>query len=224
MSRFELTRTQARAIDEAAINKHGIPGLTLMENASRAVVGEAITMLDHDVPGRSVLVLCGGGNNGGDGFAVSRMLHDAGAKITIVTLRPLESYTGDSLTNLERCQAMGMVIADATDSPINTLRQLDPHEMIIDAIMGTGLSSTVRRPLDKVIDWINHQRAMVLSVDIPSGLDCDTGKALGTAVEADSTVTFIATKVGFAKANAGRHTGRVIVADIGTPPHLLEQA
>ena len=223
MTKPTVTREQVRAIDEAAINRHHIAGLTLMENASRAVAAHAVAMLDGSAKNKSIVVICGGGNNGGDGFATARLLHEAGARVICIALRPLADYQGDAKANLDRCLAMNIDVAAASDSPINTLRNLEPRELIIDAAGGTGIASPVRPPLDRVIDWMNHQRAPVLSIDIPTGLDCDTGKPLGGAVEADATVTFVAMKAGFLKANAGRYTGRVIVADIGTPPELLNE-
>ncbi len=218
-----LTRDQVRSVDAKAIQEHGIAGLALMENASRAVADEAIVMFDGSAEGRSVLVICGGGNNGGDGFAAARLLHEAGARVQVIALKTFGEYAGDAKTNLDRCLERKISVSDASDAPTNTLRNLEPCELIVDGILGTGLTSPVRRPENRVIDWINRQRAAKLAIDIPSGLDCDEGKPLGVAVEADSTVTFVAMKAGFVKANAGRHTGRVIVADIGTPPELVEK-
>lgn len=219
-----LTRAQTRAIDHAAIHEHGIPGLQLMENASGAVADEAVAMLGSDVRGRTILVLCGGGNNGGDGLAAARMLHQAGARVCVIALRPFDQYTGDARTNLDRCVERGMDVIDASDDPMAVLRQVDPPDMVIDALLGTGITSPVRPPVDAVIAWVNESGATVLAVDIPSGLDCDTGHPLGAAVQANATVTFIANKIGFTRPQAHRYTGRVVVADIGTPPHLLEES
>jgi hydroxyethylthiazole kinase-like uncharacterized protein yjeF len=216
-----LTRDQVRAIDHAAIHEQGIPGLQLMENASRAVADEAVAMLGGDVTGRAILVLCGGGNNGGDGFAAARMLDEAGARVRVIALRPFDRYTGDAKTNLNRCLDRGMDVIDASDDPMAALRQVDPPDLIIDALLGTGITSPVRPPVDRVIDWINASDAAVLAVDIPSGLDCDTGKPLGAAVQAHTTVTFIANKIGFTRPGAEPYIGRVEVADIGTPQKLL---
>jgi NAD(P)H-hydrate epimerase len=218
-----ITRAQTRAIDHAAIHEHGIPGLQLMENASRAVADEAVAMLGGDVTGRAILVLCGGGNNGGDGFAAARMLDEAGARARVIALRPFDRYTGDAKTNLNRCLDRGMDVIDASDDPMAALRHVDPPDLVIDALLGTGITSPVRPPVDRVIDWISASDAAVLAVDIPSGLDCDTGKPLGAAVQAHTTVTFIANKIGFTRPGAEPYIGRVVVADIGTPPHLLRE-
>jgi hydroxyethylthiazole kinase-like uncharacterized protein yjeF len=214
-----LTRQQVRRVDAIAIHERGIPGLTLMETAATKVADEGAAMLDGKPAGKHVLILCGGGNNGGDGFAAARLLRERGADVTAVMLKPRDSYAGDAKTNLERCQD----VVEAIDEPLEVLGEVGQADLIIDAIFGNGLSSNVREREAGVIEWINEQDAPVLAVDIPSGLDCDTGQPLGVAVRADVTVTFIATKVGFARAGAIEYTGKVIVADIGTPPELIEQ-
>ena len=219
MSDPALTLQQVRRVDEIAINERGIPGLALMESAATHVADQAMMMLDDKSEGKHVVILCGGGNNGGDGFAAARLLSERGANVTAVMLKPRDSYSGDAKTNLERCQT----IVEAVDDPLATLGKLGSNDLIIDAIFGTGLDSDVREREAGVIEWINGQDVPVLAVDIPSGLDCDTGKPLGVAAWADRTVTFIATKVGFTKAGASEYTGEVIVADIGTPAELVEQ-
>lgn len=214
-----LTRQQVRRVDAIAIHERGIPGLTLMETAATKVADEAVAMLGGAPTGKHVLLLCGGGNNGGDGFAAARLLRDRGADVTAVMLKSRDSYSGDAKTNLERCET----IVEAIDEPLATLGKLGSNDLIIDAIFGNGLDSNVRDREAGVIEWINGQDVPVLAVDIPSGLDCDTGEPLGVAVRAARTVTFIANKVGFTRAGAIEYTGKVIVADIGTPPELIEQ-
>jgi len=146
MSGPALTRQQVRRVDEIAINQRRIPGLTLMETAATKVADEAVTMLGGDPTGKQVLILCGGGNNGGDGFAAARLLRDRGANVTAVMLKPRDSYSGDAKTNLERCET----IVEAVDGPLVTLGKLGPSDLIIDAIFGNGLASEVHHRGDGI--------------------------------------------------------------------------
>jgi NAD(P)H-hydrate epimerase len=236
-----LSRAQVRQVDTQAVEQFAMPGIILMENASRNVADQAIKMLtearlsslrlrqlrperdgDASHPLGSVLVICGGGNNGGDGFATARHLANAGAGVTIVITRRPDDYSGDAATNLATCRAMSLPIIDASDQPLETLQQCQLADLLIDALLGTGIDSTVRSPMDGIIEWINAQPAPILAVDIPSGLDCDTGSPLGCAVQADVTVTFVANKQGFTQTGAEQYTGQVIVGDIGVPRTLID--
>lgn len=221
---YIFSRDSVRDVDRRAISEYGIPGILLMENASRALAQQAMAMLDRPEcrRGAKVLIICGGGNNGGDGFAAARHLHNADLDVTVVLMRPADSYRGDAATNLNICGAMELNLIEAADDPVAGLRQLPEHDLILDGLLGTGLTSDVRPPLDAVIDWMNQQGAPVLAIDIPSGLDCDTGAPLGCAVRADATVTFVGIKAGFTQPGAAAHTGRIIVGDIGAPRQLIE--
>lgn len=217
-----FTRNQVRQVDRNAVERYAIPSIVLMENASRQVADQAIDMLGGSATAarRKVLVICGGGNNGGDGLATARHLALRSLDVHILLLKHPGAYKGDARTNLDICQAMGLPITTAADDPLAVLDPLGPHELIIDAILGTGLDRQVRGSAAEVIGWINAQPAPVLAVDIPSGLHCDAGQPLGIAVEADRTVTFVAVKRGFAQGGAERWTGAVVVADIGAPAEI----
>jgi NAD(P)H-hydrate epimerase len=210
-----LTRQQVREIDRRAIEEYGMPGVVLMENAGR---GAAEVLSALGIHGR-VLVCCGKGNNGGDGFVIARHLANRGVQVnTILFVRP-DELTGDALINyriLEHGRYPIQVMAEAGNLD-HFKRELDRAEWIVDALFGTGLSGPVRPPFDKIIDTINARQGRVLAVDIPSGLDCDTGKPLGAAVRACHTVTFVAQKTGFANPAAAEWLGRVHIADIGVP-------
>jgi len=221
MSDTALTREQVREVDRRAIHEHGIKSLDLMERAATRVADQAVVMLDGDAAGKHVLIICGGGNNGGDGFAAGRLLVERGATVTAVMLKPRKQYGGDAYTNLQRLEATDARVVEPADEPVETLRNVEVVDLMIDAIFGTGLDDTVRRREARVIQWMNGQRPPVLAVDIPSGLNADTGGPLGTAVEADCTVTFIADKVGFNRGSAWKYTGKVIVADIGVPEDIV---
>ena len=238
---FVFTREQVRAVDREAVETYRMPSIVLMENASRALAAAAQdllrqVMIYHDRMRRidekkyarpwgppRMLIVCGGGNNGGDGFAAARHLHNAGVDVTVAHARAADEYDGDAGANLAVIQAMGLKIIDASNDPVAVLDDVGPVDAIMDALLGTGIDSDVREPMDKVIEWIKAQPARVLAVDIPSGLDCDEGAPLGVAVEAEVTVTFVGAKAGFVKEGADRYTGEVRVGDIGVPRELIEK-
>ncbi len=188
-----------------------------MENAARSVVDVARGMLRREKL-RSALILCGGGNNGGDGLAIARHLHNRGTPVFIGLATDPAGYRGDALTNWRIAGAMSLPHAPATPELI----QAHSRDLIIDAIFGTGLSEAPRPPFAQIAAAINDETGVVLAVDVPSGLDCDTGKPLGPCVRAGVTVTFAAEKVGFADPFAKRFLGDVVVGDIGCPPELIE--
>jgi len=221
-----FSREKVRQVDRAAVETYRMPSIVLMENASRQAADVAMEMLDPPAAKRRVLVLCGGGNNGGDGLAAARHLHNRGVDVHIVLMKPPDAYDGDAGVNLAICRAMDLPISEAADRPIETLRHVEPADLIVDSLLGTGLDSAVRSPMDEVIGWVNavkREGARVLAVDIPSGLDCDRGEPLGAAVEATATITFVGNKRGFIQPGAERYTGRVVVGDIGAPHELVEE-
>jgi NAD(P)H-hydrate epimerase len=212
-----LTRAQLREIDRLAGERYHIPGIVLMENAARAVADEACRMLGGECVGE-ILILCGGGNNGGDGLAVARHMHNRGAEVAIGLLTDPARYDGDALVNWQIAQAMELPAA-----PFARAMLEDPRPMlIIDAVFGTGLTKPPRDPFPHVASIINHAGVPVLAVDLPSGLDCDTGIPPGACIAAACTVTFVAEKVGFAKPQARQYLGQVVVGDIGCPRELIE--
>jgi len=215
-SQYVLDRLSVRAVDRAAIVEYGIPGVVLMENAARGLAVEALDMLGAATG--SVVIVCGTGNNGGDGWALARHLHNAGVRVTVAPLgepRP----GGDAAVNCGICRKMALREIAPDDLPAH----LDGCDLIVDAIFGTGLDRRVTGPAAEVIDRINHSGRQVLAVDVPSGLDCDTGEPLGRAVKAARTVTFVAHKPAMNVAAAREHLGRIVVADIGAPVELLER-
>ncbi|HSV12762.1 MAG TPA: NAD(P)H-hydrate epimerase [Tepidisphaeraceae bacterium] len=215
---LHLTRDQVRRIDRLAGERYHIPGIVLMENAARAVADEACRMLGGECVGE-ILILCGGGNNGGDGLTVARHMHNRGAEVAIGLLTDPSRYQGDALINWQIAQAMGLQA-----SPFAPAMLEDPRPMlIIDAIFGTGLTQSPRDPFPHIASIINHAGIPVLAVDVPSGLDCDTGEPPGACISATRTVTFVARKVGFKNAAAHRVLGDVIVGDIGCPRELIEE-
>jgi len=214
-----LTRSQVRLIDRRSIQDYHIPGVVLMENAARGVAQVARKMLGGN-RGGPVLILCGGGNNGGDGLAAARHLHNGGADVSILLTTDPAKYSGEAKSNWEIIVAMRLRTASADPA---TIAAMTPA-LVVDAIFGTGLAQPPRPPFAEIVQAIHGSGAPILAVDIPSGLDCDTGLPLGPAcVKATHTATFIAQKAGFAKPGAAQYLGEVSVWDIGCPRELVEE-
>ena len=209
-----LSRAAAREVDRRALEVYGIPGLILMENAARAVV-ERIEAIGPSEG--AVTMVCGPGNNGGDGYAVARHLHNAGrlAPRIVVVGRPRPG--SDAAVNASIVARMGIPTAGGTEVPSHWRGA----GLIVDALFGTGLARPVEGAARAWIDWMNEAGSTVLAVDVPSGLDADSGAVLGAAVRADETVTFVAEKRGFRLEPGRSYVGRVTVADIGAPPEIL---
>lgn len=222
-----LTRSQVREVDRRAIDEFGIPGVVLMENAALAVVNEIESLFASPSNTRDVVILCGGGNNGGDGYAIARHLHNRGYTQTLFAVVPIEKLSGDAAIDAHICQKMKLDIR-----PLETPEQLAACAerfastlLIVDALLGTGFSGELRPHMAEVIRAVNAshetQNKLVLAVDVPSGLDCETGKAAQPTMEADVTVTFVAKKIGFKNPEAAKYLGRVVVGGIGAPRELI---
>jgi NAD(P)H-hydrate epimerase len=231
-----LTREQVRRIDQLAIEKYGIPGIVLMENAARAAADEALAMLRSSrtrEPGTlntfEVAVVCGGGNNGGDGFAAARHLHNAGVRARVFAVSDPSKLRGDALTNWRIVEHMRIerdIVLDA-QSLEAAAAQFEKAGLIIDAILGTGFSGALKPHTAEVIRRLNraasNKNIPILAVDLPSGLDCDTGIPSNPTIRANATVTFVAPKIGFDQPSAAGCLGRVIVAGIGAPPEIVDE-
>ena len=214
---IRLSRAQVREIDRRAIEQFHIPGVVLMENAARAVTDAALEML-RGVEDPNVTIICGGGNNGGDGLAVARHLHNRGFTVDIALAVNPDTYRNEALANWRIIQAMGLPITPIEDADILLRGGVD---FLVDALFGTGLATPPRD--SRLIELMNEYDVPVLAVDVPSGLDCDTGDPLGpTCVRATRTVTFVAEKMGFANPNSRQYLGQVTVGDIGCPRELID--
>ncbi len=219
-----MSRDQVRSVDRWAIEEIGLPGIALMENAGRSCAGFIMDRLGHKTT-RGICIFCGAGNNGGDGYVIARHLRNAGYVVCVVLCADREKVRGDARINLDVLGALG---AD--------VRELDPGgadvralvtalaqgaDIVVDALFGTGLQGPLREDYRRLVEAINGLKVPVLAVDIPSGLDCDTGQPLGAAIRADWTVTFVAMKKGFTvSAEAAQYTGQVHVASIGIEPKM----
>lgn len=223
-----LSREEVRRLDRLAIEEYGIPGVVLMENAG---AGVARLLEARGVAGR-VVIACGRGNNGGDGFVVARHLDAAGHRVTVLLAASPDAYVGDAAIALRVVERSGLPIARLHDADAAAwLRELSGAAWIVDALLGTGAAGAPRGAVAIAIASLNELRAAagtgshvrVLAVDVPSGLDADTGEAAGDCVRADLTATFVAEKQGFANPAAAGCTGAVHVLGIGVPSSLLRR-
>lgn len=215
-----LSRDEVRDLDRRAIEEYGVPGVVLMENAGRGCA-ELLRALGVQGP---VVLCCGKGNNGGDGFVIARHLDANRLPVKVLLFGNPGELTGDAAINYRIIEKAGLPRENLGLHPLDReklSRELATAEWIVDALFGTGLVGPVRPPFADVIAAINGSSARVLAVDIPSGLDADTGLATGPVVRAEHTATFVALKKGFANPAAQPWLGRVHVLDIGMPRRLL---
>jgi len=226
MAPITLTRQQSRAVDAAAIHEYGIPGMVLMENAGRGVV-ELLLDWDRTLVGENapaVAILCGKGNNAGDGFVIARHLEIHGARPRVILLCPPDELRGDARQNFEILSHTNVTIVDLSNAAdLRTELESQAHDAawLVDAMLGTGASGEPREPFRTAIQWMNRQPTSKLAIDVPSGLDCDTGQPAEHTVKADQTCTFVAAKAGFFAAEAGAYLGELHVVSIGIPPRLI---
>lgn len=209
-------------VDREAIERFRIPGLILMENAALGVVRHIKAILPER--GRSrVLIFCGKGNNGGDGFVIARHLLRCGYRCQVWAMDRPSAYSGDAAVNYEILLKQDFPVHLVTDDdPGKTLQELGDGDLIVDALLGTGLKREVSPPFAALIRSINDSPAPVLAVDIPSGICADSGDIMGEAVQANHTVTFALPKRGLLLFPGAEYAGRVVVADIGIPRQLQE--
>ncbi len=216
-----LTTVQCRAVDAKAIKQFGVPGVCLMENAAVAAVAVAMDMLAGP-RSRPVLVAAGGGNNGGDGFAVARGLDSLGVRVEVALLKPAESLKGDALANYRLLSEISTVrIHHLSDRPAALEPLLRNAGLVIDSLLGTGFQGGLSDPFRHAIDAINMAGKPVLGLDLPSGLDSETGQVAEAAIACERTVTFAAVKPGLESGVAEKYTGALHIGDIGAPAATL---
>ena len=219
-----VTASEMREMDTMTINEAGIPGVVLMENAARSA---SKVFLNHFNPpdGSSIVILCGKGNNGGDGYVMARHLHEKGMDVSVMITGEKSSISGDALINLRIIEKLGLKISEITDD--DTLQYASDIILrcsyIIDGLLGTGLNSPVRGIYKKLIENVNQSGKPVMSIDIPSGLNADTGSKMGTAVKAHLTVTFGFPKPGQLVYPGAELVGRLVNIDIGIPGKIYDR-
>lgn len=220
-----VTAQEMAELDRRTIEEIGLPGAVLMENAARG----ALAFFERVIPDltrRRVVVLAGSGNNAGDGFVIARLLHGKGTWVRVVCLRPAERLRGDALLNYRILEKIGVRPShwdqnEDFSSQFSLVREAD---VIIDALLGTGLSSPVQGLYRDIIEAVNALQKPVLAVDLPSGLDASTGKILGAALRATATATFALPKVGQRIGEGDALVGTLHVVDIGIPPCVVASA
>ena len=221
MSPIVFTREQSRQVDRIAVEEFGFSGLVLMENAGRGVA-DVLCRLGIAGP---VVICCGRGNNAGDGFVIARHLDLRGHRVRVLLWGKPEELSGDAATNYR--------ILAKTDVPIEVFsgehdearlsRLLEGAAWIVDGLLGTGARGEPRPPLDRVIAQLNAAAAPKLAIDLPSGLDCDSGQPARHTIRAAETCTFVTAKTGFSVPEAAAYVGRLHVLDIGTPRKIIER-
>jgi NAD(P)H-hydrate epimerase len=219
-----LSREEVRGIDERAARELGMPTVILMENAGR---GAAAWLRDRGVETRGRgLILCGPGNNGGDGGVVARHLDIWEQPVPVVWFARADRLRGDAAVQFRILARSGIDQTCWDDEASVTPERLDAllagADWMVDALLGTGLTRPVEGMLRTVIEALNRSGKPVFALDLPSGLDADTGRPLGVAVHARATATFVAPKLGFAAPGADAYTGDVVVVEIGVPRSILE--
>ncbi len=224
---YVVTAEEMKALDAAAIDGIGLPGIVLMENAGRAVARVVEELLPIAPGGHTprVAVVCGAGNNGGDGYVIARCLREVGLQVTVYLAAARKSIQGDARLHLDVYENVGgLVVPIADERSLFTHREaIRSADAVVDAVFGTGLTRDVTGHYRHVIDFINQCRHHRVAVDIPSGLSADTGEVLGGAVDATVTVTMAFLKIGMVTAPGFTHCGEVHVAEIGIPAALAKQ-
>ena len=216
MSGKILTVRQAKKLDFKARVKLGIPTILLMENAGRAVGKEVLGIIG----GRrmKVALFCGKGNNGGDGFCAARHLLSRGINPDIYLCGNINEVKGEARVNLEILLRLNKKVLQIKPNSFKAIRARIPgYDLIVDALLGVGIKGLVKGIFADIITAINQSKAYVLSVDIPSGLDANTGRVLGVSIKADKTITFIAKKQGMVRAQGKKLCGKIITENIGFP-------
>jgi NAD(P)H-hydrate epimerase len=218
-----LNAAQMREADRRTIEDIGIPSLVLMENAGRQVVA-AMEAMYSDLAERRVGVLCGRGNNGGDGFVVARTLLQRGGDVAVFLIGRVADVRGDARTNLDILGRLGLAVAEVADSQAWELHfsQFSACTLIVDAIFGTGLNAPVDGLIQSVIADVNASGVPVVSIDLPSGLSADSAKPIGDSIEAGLTVTIAAPKLPLILAPAETRAGDIVIADIGIPGEVID--
>jgi NAD(P)H-hydrate epimerase len=228
---FVLTRAQTRLVDRIAIDECALPGIVLMENAGRGTV-EALLAVDPGLSDHgSVAILCGKGNNAGDGFVIARHLEIRGVPARALLLCAHRELAGDALVNYEVLTRIGADVVDLSaqlnDAAAITeslVRHASGAAWLVDAMLGTGAIGEPREPFRTAISWMNSQAAQRLAVDVPSGLDCDKGEAASVTLRADLTCTLVAAKPGLLLDSATPYVGELRVISIGVPRTVVERA
>src|SRR5712692_3716302 len=218
-----LNAAQMREADRRTVDDIGIPSLVLMENAGRQAVA-AMEAMYSDLTDRQVGVLCGRGNNGGDGFVIARTLAQRGVDVSVFLIGRVAEVRGDARVNLEILGRLGLTVVEIADSQAWELHfsEISDCTLIVDAIFGTGLNAPVSGLMETVVADVNTSGIPIVSIDLPSGLSADSPEPIGDSIDASLTVTLAAPKLSLVLPPAETRAGDVVIADIGIPPDVIQ--
>ena len=218
-----LNAAQMREADRRTIEDVGIPSHVLMENAGRQVVS-AMEAMYEDLTERRVAVLCGRGNNGGDGFVIARTLVQRGVDVSVFLIGAVADVRGDARTNLDVLGSLGITVVEIADGQTWELHLTEVKDcgLIVDAIFGTGLNTPLAGFIQSVVADVNASGISIVSVDLPSGLSADTTELLGDSIDAELTITLAAPKLPLLLPPAESRAGDVVIADIGIPEGIID--
>lgn len=212
-----MTCAECREVDRRAIDKYGVPGVCLMENAAVAAVTVAGTLLPAH-PGARVTIVAGGGNNGGDGLAMARGFRTLGITSEVALLKPATGFAGDAADNYSLLTEYNDITVHHMHASPEKLGELfSKTDLIVDGLLGTGFRGMPSPDFHRAIEIINSCGKRILSLDIPSGLNGDTGRAEAVAVKADACITFAAVKIGLVSNDGPAYCGTLYLGDIGAP-------
>ena len=216
-----VTANEIQAMDRLTIEDFGIPGMVLMENAGRGATRFLLQQFP-DIENKKVAVIAGRGNNGGDGFVIARYLKQKGIQVQVYLLAVRDRVQGDALANLKLLKPLEVPVVEIPDEASFSKIKSEMHglDLWIDAILGTGLKSDVKGYFKTIIDFINKLNKPVFAVDVPSGLNSDTGQPCGTCICAAATATFAYAKTGHMVYPGADYIGNLKIVDIGIPPHI----
>lgn len=217
------TTSQMKELDRTAIEEWGIPSLMLMERAAGAVADRVLQLIKKSPSGRRAAIFCGPGNNGGDGIAAAAILLKEGCEVRVYLVGDRAKMTPDSRAMEQKLQAAGGRLEDYLPGQAAQQEWVRDSGCIIDALFGVGLKRPITGDFLSAVRRMNEARCPVVSCDIPSGIDGDTGNVLGEAVRADWTVTFTCSKLGLTRGEGKEYAGTVEVAPIGIPEELIRQ-
>ncbi|MEA3385264.1 MAG: NAD(P)H-hydrate epimerase, partial [Thermodesulfobacteriota bacterium] len=220
-----VTAAQMQQLDQRTIKEFSIPGLIFMENAGRGIF-ELICRHFAARLHQGVTILVGPGNNGGDGFVIARHLNQEGVKVELLILAPGEKFRGDALTNYNIVKKLGLHITECLDSgSLSTMSEpIEKSGLIVDAIFGTGLVRKITGRFARCIEMVNASPAPIVAVDISSGLSTDTGRPLGTAIQADLTATMALAKPDLVLHPGTEYVGELHIVEIGIPDTAVAEA
>lgn len=207
------TAAATRELDRLAIEEHNIPGFELMQRAGKAAFN---ALLEQWPDVKRLIILCGTGNNGGDGFIIGGLAQEAGLQAELFIAGDSTNIKGDALKALDFATKLGLRACPASDF-YSAIADKPRNVVLVDALLGTGLTGKVREPFSDLINEMNSSNLPILAVDIPSGLCSDTGETLGVSVKADITVTFIGRKIGLVTNSGPEFVGKLLFDDLNVP-------